>query len=233
MNRGWSTRSPNRPRSETNASGSLRLPAAFARTRSANWSTISIGSPASSMPSAYRAQLATTAAERAISPPLSSWSRIDGHEPLRDAVRALRAQPGQRVANLAVGEPLDQRLLVLVQVDPGDRLQGRGRLEIHVVEEEPREQRVLCGLVDEPVAGQVAEVAHRLVARVQQPELHQLVRLDVVDQLGTDRLVGGASEREVVLQNPLREGLAHDRPGVGDPEPLRRPPRGRRRSSPA
>ena len=53
-------------------------------------------------------------------------------QPLRDAVGALGAQPGQRVAHLGVGEPLDELVLVGGEVDPGDVVQRRRRLAVHV-----------------------------------------------------------------------------------------------------
>ena len=96
---------------------------------------------------------------------------------------------------------------------------GRG-LVVHVAEEEGPEQRVLGGLVHQPVAGQVGEVGHGLVAAVEQPQLHQLVGLHLVDELHPDLLVRRPPGRERVLEHPLRVGLADDRPPVLDPEPL-------------
>jgi hypothetical protein len=49
-------------------------------------STISIGWPCSSVPSAYRAQLATTAAERPISPPVASCWQMTGSSHFGDPV---------------------------------------------------------------------------------------------------------------------------------------------------
>ena len=55
----------------------------------------------------------------------------------------------------------------------------------------------------------------RLVAGVEQPQLHQLVGLDVVDELDAGVLPAAAGRAEGVLEHPLRERLAHDRPAVG------------------
>src|SRR6476661_10552747 len=58
----------------------------------------------------------------------------DRDQPLRDAVRALGAQTGQRVADLRVREPLDELVLVGGEVDPGYVMQRRSRLSVHVRE---------------------------------------------------------------------------------------------------
>ena len=147
---------------------------------------------------------------------------MTGHEPLGDAVGALGAQPGQGVAHLGVGEALDELAPVGVEVDPGHLGQGRAALVLHVAEQEVDEERVLADLVRVAVAGEVAEVAERLVAGVEQPQLHQLVGHDVVDELHAGVLEGRPAVGEVVLEHPLGERLAHDRPAVLDPERRRR-----------
>jgi hypothetical protein len=58
------------------------------------------------------------------------------------------------------------------------------------------------------------------VAGVEQPQLHQLVGHDVVDDLDADVLERRSPRGEVVLEDPLREGLADDGPRVLDAEPL-------------
>ena len=65
-------------------------------------------------------------------------------QPLGDAVGALGAQPGQRVADLGVGEALDQLVLVVVEVDARHRRQRRRGLAVHVAEQEVDEERVLA-----------------------------------------------------------------------------------------
>ena len=153
-------------------------------------------------------------------------------EPLGDPVGALRTQPRQRVLDLGIGEPLDQLVLVVVEVHSGHGFQrGRG-LVVHVVEQEPPEERVAADLVGVAVATEVAEVAHRLVAGVEQPQLHQLVGPDVVDDLHADPFELRTTEREVVLEGPLGERLAHDRPAVVDVVVRRPGACGRRQSSP-
>src|SRR3954454_13667816 len=77
----------------------------------------------------------------------------DGEEPFGDAVRALGAQPRDRIPHLRVGEPGDQVPLVVVQVDARHRFQRRCRLLVHVGEQERREERVLTGIVHEAITG--------------------------------------------------------------------------------
>ena len=56
--------------------------------------------------------------------------------------------------------------------------------------------------------------------RVEQPQLHQLIRLNLVHHLHADLLVLRAPGRKGVLEHPLRVGLADHRPLVLDAEPL-------------
>ncbi|MCY1228875.1 hypothetical protein D9M72_412190 [compost metagenome] len=119
---------------------------------------------------------------------------------------------------MLVGEPLDQCPFVGIEVDAGDRVErGRGFL-VHVVLQELREQTVLGHLVGVAVAGEVAEVAHALVAGVEQAQLHQFVGFDVFDELDAGVLEGRPPEAEVVLKDPLFERFAHHRPRVLDAE---------------
>ncbi len=73
------------------------------------------------------------------------------------------------------------------------------------------------------VARQVAEVAQRLVAGVEQPQLHQLVGDDVAHHLHARVLEGRPALAEVVLEHPLRERLAHHGPAVVEAELLGQP----------
>ena len=93
----------------------------------------------------------------------------------------------------------------MVEVDSGHGGQGGGGLQGHVVEQEPGEGRVLGDVVDEAVPGEVAEVGHRLMGGVEQPQLHQFVGLDVGDQLHPDVFQWRPAGGEVVLQYPLDE----------------------------
>ena len=199
-----------------NASGSSSR--ASSRSRSARRSTISISSPSSSTPCRVASPARHDRRRARDLPVVRQLLAHHRQQPFGDAVRALRAQPRDRVAHLRVREALDQRLLVLGQVDPRHLRERRRRLLVHVAREQVAEQRVLRRIVHEPVAAQVAEVRDRLVARVEQPELHQLIGLDVVDDLHADVLVRRPPGAELVLQHPLGERLAHHRPAIVDPE---------------
>jgi hypothetical protein len=69
----------------------------------ANWSTTSMGSPASSTPSAYRAQLATIAADRRTGLPDTRFARITGnsHFGMRSEESAHNRAMVSRTAGLA------------------------------------------------------------------------------------------------------------------------------------
>ncbi len=137
-----------------------------------------------------------------------------GDQPLRNPVGRLGAQARHGVPDLRVGEALDQCPLVVREIDSGHRLQGGSGLLVHVAQQESGEQRVLRDVVDESVSAEVADVAEGLVARVEQPQLHQLVRGDVVDHLHAGVLERRPTEGERILQRPLGERFRGDGPGV-------------------
>ena len=80
------------------------------------------------------------------------------------------------------------------------------------------------GLVHQAVPGQVGEVTQALMAGVEQPQLHQLIRCDVLDHQHADFFERGSAVGEVVLEHPRRERLGDHRPLVLDVE-LRLPVR--------
>ena len=60
------------------------------------------------------------------------------------------------------------------------------------------------------------EVREPLMPGVEQPQLHMLVGLHIVDDLDAGVFVGRTSGGEIVFEHPLEEGLGDDRPGIGD-----------------
>ena len=128
-NRGSSTRSPNRSRLEMKASGSPE------RCRCA------IDVSESAQPVDHLDRLALLVDALGVARPardhsggmrdLTAGLELRAHhrqQPLRDAVRALGAQPRDRVAHLRVREALDQRRLVLLDVHPRHGRQRRRAL---------------------------------------------------------------------------------------------------------
>lgn len=138
----------------------------------------------------------------------------NGEQPLGDTVGGLGAQAGDGVLDGGVAKALDELVAVMVQVDAGDRLEGGGALFFHVLEEEGGEAIVANNVVDEAVSGEVAEVAQALVGGVEEAELHELVGDDVVNNLDADLVVIGAALGELLLEDPLGEVFADDRPGI-------------------
>ena len=96
--------------------------------------------------------------------------------------------------------------------DDGDDLVALDLLQ------EGADERVLHGLVDEVDVHEAGRIGDDRVAAVEDADLHQLVGGDVLDELDADLLEGGAARGEVVLDHPLQEVLAEDRPGVLDAE---------------
>ena len=78
--------------------------------------------------------------------------------------------------------------------------------------------RILHGIGDGLVAGEIAEIGERRMAGVEQPQLHQLERLDVGDELDARGGEIGPARGKAILDHPLRERLGHHRPGVTHPE---------------
>ena len=74
------------------------------------------------------------------------------------------------------------------------------------------EQRVARRVVHQPITRQIREVAEALVAGVEQPQFHQLVRRDVVDHQHVDVLQRRAAIGEIVLEHPRRERFGRHRP---------------------
>ena len=64
------------------------------------------------------------------------------------------------------------------------------------------------------VARQIAKVGKRLVAGIEQAQLHELVRLDILNNLHADLLERRAAQGEVIFQHPLGKRLAHHGPGI-------------------
>lgn len=95
----------------------------------------------------------------------------DGEQPLGDAVGGLGAQASDGVLDGGVAEALDELVAVVVEIHARDRLQGRGALFLHVLEEEGGKALVVDNVVHEAVADEVAEVAQALVGGVEEAEL--------------------------------------------------------------
>ena len=79
-------------------------------------------------------------------------------------------------------------------------------------------KRVACGVVHQPITRQIREVAETLVAGVEQPQLHQLIRRDVVDHQYVDLLQRRTAIGEIVLEHPRRERFRGHRPLIRDAE---------------
>jgi len=144
----------------------------------------------------------------------------DGGEEGRQPVGGVHHLTVQGVAHRLPGEALLQGPAVGLQVDAGDGTERRQRLVAHVAADEPRDVRVLHGLVHHGASGEQAEVAQRLMGGVEQAQLHPLVGGDVLDDARPEVLEGGAPRAEAVLDHPLDEGLGAHGPGVLDAEVL-------------
>jgi hypothetical protein len=83
----------------------------------------------------------------------------DREEELGNEVGCVGAQPGHGIADLGIGEPLDELVGVLGQVDARNRPEGRDGFLRHVVEQELHEERVRGDLMREPVSHQAARIA--------------------------------------------------------------------------
>ena len=144
-----------------------------------------------------------------------------GHDELRDLAGTTTADTRQLVLDGGVGEALDERLAVVVDVEVcvGDLGQSVLHLALHHLPDELGEQRVLHHLVHVLVACELAAVRDHRMAAVQQTELVLLELLDVLHvlhDLHADLLEGWPAVAEVVFDHPLHERLGDDRPRVFD-----------------
>ena len=137
---------------------------------------------------------------------------------LRHPAGGVLCQAEERVCDRLVGEALEERADVVVQVDPRHRAQGGPRLALKIGPHPGGDIRIGRGLVRVLDPQQPPPVGQPLVGGVEQTQFHELVGDDVVDHLHPDLLPWGPPGWEVVLDHPLGEGLADHRPGVLDTE---------------
>ena len=157
--RGWWARSPNTAAISMNAVGFSCCDRAIGISESASWSTHLVWL-APFVDALGVAGPARHRRRRQPNRPVAGQVVADDREqPFRNAIRRKGAQPRHGVAHARVGEPLDQRAAVLVQVDPGHRRQRRDGLGFEIGEQEFGEQRIARRLVDELESAQMGEVA--------------------------------------------------------------------------
>ena len=117
----------------------------------------------------------------------------------------------EAVRDGAVRESGDQRGAVPHVLDA--RRQHRGGFAVEPVDERSA-GGVGDGVGDRRVPGEEAGVREDRVRAVEQPQLAELPRLDVVDEPGAGALPVGTPGREVARQHPVAERLGDDRCGV-------------------
>ena len=145
------------------------------------------------------------------------------HDELGHLARGVEGDAGDLVHDGGVGEALHEGVAVLVNVDALDLGQQGLDLVLHHVPDELAVVGVLHDLVDVLEAGELARVRHGGVAGVEETQLVLLELLDVVhvlDDLDADLLEGRAAVAELVLDDPLHEGLGDDGPRVLDAKGL-------------
>ena len=133
---------------------------------------------------------------------------------LRHPAGGVLCQAEECVCDRLVGEALEERADVVVQIDPRHRAQGGPRLALKIGPHPGGDIRICRGLVRVLDPQQPPPVGQPLVGGVEKTQLHELVGDDVVDHLHPDLLPRGSPGGEVVLDHPLGEGLADHRPGV-------------------
>lgn len=140
-----------------------------------------------------------------------------GHDELRNLAGRVETDTGQLVHDGGVGKALDEGVAILVDVDARDLRQERLDLLLHHLPHELAEQRVRHDLVHVLEARQLTGVAQGRVAAVEQAQLVLLELLDsvhILDHLDPNLLEGRTAVGELILDDPLREGLRDDGPRV-------------------
>ena len=140
---------------------------------------------------------------------------------LRQLLRPVHGDLPRPMLQRRVAEPLDQRGAIGGEVEAGERRQGRRRFLRHQAFDQPRDPRLADRGGDGLVAHQPSQIGQCRMRSIEEPQFHQLIGFDVVDELGALAVPGRAAEGEVVLDHPLDEGLRHQRPSVLEPEGLR------------
>nr|WP_262983388.1 hypothetical protein [Arthrobacter sp. NamB2] len=120
---------------------------------------------------------------------------------------------------MRIGQPVQQGVPVLLQVDAG-HLGQQGHHLVEEGREEVPHQRVAHGLHRGPVSEEETVEPESAVPGIEHPGLHRFERLDVVDELHPDLVQRGPAVAELVLDDPLRERLREDRPPVVHAESL-------------
>lgn len=140
-----------------------------------------------------------------------------GHDELRDLARGTKADTGKLIHDGRVGETLHEGVAVLVNVDT--RNGGEKRLDflVHHLLNELAVDGVVDDFVNVLEASELTGVTESRVGTVEETQLVHFELLDIVDildDLDTDFLEGRAAIAELVLNNPLHEGLSNNGPCV-------------------
>lgn len=146
-----------------------------------------------------------------------------GHDELGDLAGTTKADTGKLVLEGGVGETAQEGVDVVIDADTRDL--GKERLDflVHHVDDELAVDGVADNLVDVGEASELTGVSHGGVATVKEAELDHLVLLDLVhvgNDLDTSLLERWAAIDELVLENPLVEGLGDNGPGILNTEVL-------------
>jgi hypothetical protein len=132
----------------------------------------------------------------------------------RQLLRAVDADLDGAVPDGGVAEPLLKFRGVVADIDARDGRHRRHQVFRPQPADECRQVGVGHALGHRIEPGHQADIGQRRMRAVQAAPLHDLERMHVVDQRGTDGLPGRPSAGEVVLDHPLAERLGHHRPGI-------------------
>ncbi|MNV59215.1 hypothetical protein D3C71_1516260 [compost metagenome] len=134
------------------------------------------------------------------------------------AVGAVEGKSADRVADLGIGKaPFTEREIVVeIGVGHGGH-DGNDLFGLHLPQES-RDQRMLHGLMHEVDVEQARRIGNGGVAAIEDADLHVFVGRHVRHELHADLFQRRAAGGEIVLEHPLPEAFAENRPIVGDPE---------------
>lgn len=156
----------------------------------------------------------TETAEVVLTPDLLGDRR---HDELRDLARSTETDTRKLVHDGGVREALHKSVAVLVNVDAGDVGQKRLDFLVHHLLNELAVDGIVDDLVDVLETSELTSVTESRVGTVEQTQLVHFELLDVVDildDLNTDLLERRAAITELVLDNPLHEGLGNNWPFI-------------------
>ena len=124
------------------------------------------------------------------------------------------------MAQSRVVETCQQRPAISTDISALRQSQNRRDLLDHQILDQTGQRCIGHGLRHGFIAREIAEISKRRMTAIEQTQLHGFIRQHVFHQLRPKGTPIGTALREVIFDDPLREGFGHDRPSIRDAQSL-------------